>query len=311
MSGITLGDGWGVDWIAFTLPIRAGCTPYGVAAELGQQFGGLGAVVPGRYGYSCMSSVLGSGWVMWAPERPDQGVHCVLPASALERMAVSLKALDQVILWDRGHYTRIDLWLDSYTVPVSVVAAAVRDRQVVSHFRRAGMIQSLWSDGCTVSLGSRQSDSYVRIYDKRAEQLGKGLEVPDDVWTRCELESKGDRADAVMRAVMAGDSVPGIIQGVLDFRDRSQADQSNRCDQLSWWAEWLQGCKRVVIQVARQLRDMDQWRAWIERQAAQTLGCLLVADGGSLDWLVAIAKQGWQKAPAWKRDIVAHCTPAY
>lgn len=304
MSGIELANGRCLDWLEGTIPVK-GCKPSERAAELAQQFGGMTPLDNGRFGYSAGASVYSSGRIFWADDRPEMGVHFSLPSSALERSNGDWQAWCAVVWWDRGEFTRCDLALDQCETPIAVVAEAVRSRQVVSHFQQANRLDNLWGDGSTIYLGSPASDTRVRIYDKRAEMIARGEECPHETLVRCEVQWRRKRANQVMRELVAGADVAGLVRGVVDFRDLAAAKQSNRAEITDWWERWMSGAAAVKLAIQKRKSDLDAMRAWVKRQVAATLGVLLQADKGNPYWLLDEAQRGWERAPGWKRQLVS------
>ena len=106
--------------------------------------------------------------------------------------------------WRRkGHFGRIDVAMDdrSGVIDIERIYASVVAGNCVSHFRKSRLIAGLdlgsgVETGKTICMGSRQSDTYLRIYDKAAEQRAKEKPV-EGTWVRWEMEWKDERADAV------------------------------------------------------------------------------------------------------------------
>ena len=117
-----------------------------------------------------------------------------------------------------GHFGRIDVALDDRNgvIDVDRIYAAVKAGHCVSHFRQSRLISGLdlgsgLDTGKTLCMGSRQSDTYLRIYDKAAEQRAKEKPV-EGTWIRWEMEWKAERADAVGMALSGLDqeSIPEV-----------------------------------------------------------------------------------------------------
>lgn len=304
MSGVQVGPGQYLDWLEGTAKPCEGQKPSDLASEVAEQFGGM-QIQPGRRGwYSSWGVVLGSGYISWDDTYPERGVHLCLPATALARLTFDWLGLAQCFLMWSGKWTRCDLAQDTNETDVPTVRAAVQSRNVVSHFRKAHRTDDLWGEGSTVTLGQRGSDSYVRIYDKRAERLAAGEACEVAIWTRCEVELRRDRANAAVLSLLAGENMAGIIRGVVDFRDRSQDENSAKCPQLDWWQRWLSGVTVVKLAAEKVKSDLDKMRRWVEKQVKVTLGVLLAQDGGDMGWIETVCKQGWAQAPRWKRDLV-------
>lgn len=102
----------------------------------------------------------------------------------------------------------------------------------------------------TVEFGSRQSRSFCRIYDKKAEQMQrhyndekefKRLEaIPH--WVRLEVEFKDENAIKIVNAFIDQSFFPhffaGYINNMLRFVDRDDSNVS-RCTVQKWWQEFI------------------------------------------------------------------------
>ncbi len=110
----------------------------------------------------------------------------------------------------KGHGTRVDVALDDRTghATVSHVIAAADAGQAVMRWRtydakrRCSYKGQDDIQGEMVTFGSRQSETYLRVYDKRMEAAGKG-ETVEGPWVRWELEFKKDRAQLMCGSVCA------------------------------------------------------------------------------------------------------------
>lgn len=103
--------------------------------------------------------------------------------------------------------------------------------------------------GMTVYVGVRNSDFYIRFYDKLAEQIQQRKEIPEGCtsWTRCELELKGSAAMSALNAFLdySPEEYAEYMRGVLNDHCRFISHTSSnisRCPVKRWWREFLQGC---------------------------------------------------------------------
>ena len=144
------------------------------------------------------------------------------------------------VLERKGHFGRIDVAMDdrSGVIDIERIYASVVAGNCVSHFRKSQLVAGLdlgsgVQTGQTICLGSRQSDTYLRIYDKAAEQRAKEKPV-EGTWVRWEMEWKDERADAVGLALSVLDHerfqkyLVGVFRTAVDFRDCTRADDPER-----------------------------------------------------------------------------------
>ena len=102
----------------------------------------------------------------------------------------------------------------------------------------------------TVEFGSRQSRSFCRIYDKRAEQMQKHYNDKAEFsrlekmkhWVRLEVEFKEENALKIINAYIEQKHFPhffaSYINGMLRFVKRDDSNIS-RCSVCDWWARFI------------------------------------------------------------------------
>jgi phage replication initiation protein len=196
-----------IDWLAFTLPkaevadvitliggdwfqSETGFRGYPVAQLMTEGKTGVGK--------------LGTG----APRNPKE-VHVDLSAGIVSQWdETKLKAVLAWIFAQKGHVTRIDVALDDReaSVAVETVRLAVEAGQVVSRSKQFKVIQASnhrqgVRTGETLYFGSRESQTMLRVYDKRLELQSRGREDAGLYGVRWEMEFKQDRAQACAKAL--------------------------------------------------------------------------------------------------------------
>lgn len=107
--------------------------------------------------------------------------------------------------------------------------------------------------GRTIYFGSRKSGSYIRIYDKAAEQGVTGH------WIRVEFEFKQETAMRILNAMcITGDGFPSYFAEVANHYLRFiEIDDSNRsrCSISAFWAEFLGTFKKATLAVGKHKRQ--------------------------------------------------------
>jgi len=266
----------------------------------------FGEIVPldrGFRGYANSGVILGTGRVAWDYNRPDMGVHVVLPSSALgelSRTVGDMQGLGAFLLSVGFKVGRFDVAIDDRDgyLDLDRIRQAVDDRCYTSRWRRYQERRSRVGDGpfaVTLEFGSRTSESFLRIYDKAAEQSQKGVEGLEGVhWLRVELELKGRRAHAAFEKWVAEGFgfVPGLIRSYLEFKVSGQAEQRTRWPIASWWARFLGYAGKLRLSLPSPVRTLETVRAWVEHQVAPSLALLVRAEGGAVDWLYLLLQKG-------------------
>jgi DNA relaxase NicK len=253
-------------------------------------------------------ALLGTG----AAGRPTE-VHADVPASFLASWGYArLQALAQWVR-DRGHLTRVDLAFDDRlgVVTVATVRAACERGQAITHFRLLSRIDTVSLErrgdrqGDTLTIGSRQSQTFLRIYDKALEQKRKGKDI-DGPWVRWELELKEERADKAGQALASLEEeafrrfMVGVLRAAIEFKDTNwEADPMvrHRAAPLPWWialTEGFQQCRLTVQPVVRTLEDVKQW---VNAALAPMLAVMVCAPSAGEQWLREVIAAGSER---WK-----------
>lgn len=188
------------------------------------------------------------------------------------------------------HVTRLDLAFDDKDglLDLPEMKQKLDKGEFIAKARRWDCHTSGDSDGAgsgmTLNIGRRVSEMMIRCYDKFAEQSAKGQQPLDcQQWTRVELESKGDNAQALAMALAdvgasdAGRVAIGVLRNYLTFRDRSDDSNKSRWPVSQWWENFLCFCERFRLAVARKQPTLSQKEAWVRGQVSATLALLYKA----------------------------------
>jgi hypothetical protein len=154
---------------------------------------------------------------MVSTSRADMGTAFVATSQNLRRLAETYNnpsVLSSLIHagFDRCRCSRIDLCIDIYDAGASAhdVARNALEGLTEQTARKVTVVQSAKGDGgCTTYFGSRQSQKFVRVYDKDAESHGERS------CTRLECEMHGRTAAEVWQRLAAGakTSQIGVMAG--------------------------------------------------------------------------------------------------
>jgi DNA relaxase NicK len=211
---------------------------------------------------------------------------------------------------NKGHFGRIDVALDDRhgVIDVDQIYAAVVAGHCVSHFRQSRLIAGLdlgsgLDTGKTLCMGSRQSDTYLRIYDKAAEQRAKE-KVVEGTWIRWEMEWKAERADAVGMALSGLDQdqfqkyIVGVFRSALDFRDCTRADDPKDryyAPLLDWWKVLTEGMARARLVIATSVKKIEDVKRWAAKSLSPMLGLLCAHPEAGERWLVNTIVEGVER----------------
>jgi phage replication initiation protein len=300
-----------IDWLAFTLPS-------GSARDTLQMLGGDWTKSDtGFRGYPASWISAGAGRGVGklgtrAPRAPLE-VHVDLSAGIVAPWpAGKVRTVLQWIVKQEGHLTRLDCALDDRAslVPLSTIREAIQAGQCVT---RADRMQSISSrsihtdtpSGETLYLGSPQSQTLLRVYDKRLESQAKQREDWQDYGIRWELELKKDRAQVcgqVLSYLEEADWLEfmvGVLRGYVDFRDttRDKEDEFRyRAPLLDWWLLLTDGFKKGRLVVEKEAQTLPKVKRWVSQSVAPMLAVICAADPDGHAWLeqqIVAGKHRW------------------
>lgn len=142
--------------------------------------------------------------VMWNIDRPEMGYHVIITGTAIrnicEHMELDQKALVESVVNAGASITRLDLAKDlkGHNLSLDEIYQEMEAGKRTGTARKIAQIHSN-NGGNTIYVGSRQSEKFIRIYDKNAEQGRTG-----ELWYRFELEAKGQVARTLVHILLDG-----------------------------------------------------------------------------------------------------------
>ncbi len=168
-----------------------------------------------RNGYT-RSTMDGCGVVVqWNPDYPSMGHHCIFSGSSLRNLFTSTSiqpgSLLRAIVDAGGNISRLDLAKDLTEEPFDYEAVyqSIKQGTAGGNTRTFSKLES-GENGYTIYMGSRQSERFARLYNKAAQS---GL--PDALWARFEIETKGMVARAVATSLVKSHDWSGTFDGIV------------------------------------------------------------------------------------------------
>jgi len=289
-----------IDWLSFTFPV--GATVEQVLSVLGSE--GWMLMPSGRFGYRGHYrrgnvSVLFDG-------SADMGVHVDISGKGCREIEGAAwfpgwqEWLGWLLEFEEVSVTRLDLAFDDHDLILSMdeIRQSLLDGRIVSRWKTGRYMQEVGIstggvESDTVYLGSRSSDTMLRLYDK-GKQLGT------ESFVRCELETKRKKAQQAARLVVErGMSVfAAVLSSLVDFKASEQKDVNrSRWQTASWWARFVGAVEKVRLSVAPAVRTVEEVYEWFCRQVAPSLAVIFTVFGGDLDALTGIINHGRSR---WK-----------
>lgn len=204
-----------------------------------------------------------------------------------------------------GKVTRLDIALDDmgaryFTVSdfnryldAGQYSSRIRYRKMtISH--KNGILS-----GETVNLGKRSSDFMLRVYNKQLEQNEKmscsGVPPIETLWVRWEMELKGTAACLACDEIISRKSLAAVFTGILASKLRLiELDnvRKSRCSTLKLWEEFLCDAEKISVYREPEAPTIDRACSWLKRQVAPTLAAVLLAFGGSADFIYDLLESG-------------------
>lgn len=231
----------------------------------------------GAMGYESAAVVLGTGRIFWSRRHPEMGVHVSLPSSAIGLSRWDSETLVIKLAMLGGKFKRIDFAFDDKVglLDMGLIGLAVRERSYVSRSKSCTHYEKHTAsgmDGETWAFGSRSSETYLRIYDKAAEQQQGGH------WIRVELELKDERANAAVGELLAfspdewSSKVASWLYAFVDFKLVDAADHNrSRWLTVDWWQDFLGQVRKSKIFTSIKIRSVQEVFDWVEKQVAPSM----------------------------------------
>lgn len=307
-----------IDWLSFTIT-ELSCVE-DVLSLLGYSREDFNEMPRGRYGYKSMLQLNGYPVSVLYDGNDDMGIHVDISGTAISEVIRSFKftlevatpfgpgyeidfdstfmreflsAIDRV-----GCITRMDLAVDdigAHYFTTEDVYSLWKENLIVTKFRKLRNVEETSSHGLktghTVYFGSRESEMYLRVYDKQLEQNKKLAHSDSPListpWVRWEMECKGSRSHAVVKQFLNGSDLGDIVVGVLSHYVRIiNSDNSNRsrCTVNEKWLDFLHGIRPLKLYVSQEDKTIDDKKCWVNKQVMPTIAAIIIADGGSLEF---------------------------
>jgi Replication initiation factor len=224
-----------------------------------------------------------------------------VPGKICQRMGGSnIYSLIRSIVFRGGRVSRIDINVDDCLRQLNfddINKCAIAGRY--TRFQCVGKIENIISSGLrvgfTFNFGSRQSDTFIRIYD--------ALPVHGVDATRFEIEYKGDNANAIAKEIAkcgndetATETLGGLLSGSIRFIKENRNHNTSRIQSESWWESFcdrLADARRVTPErIAAVLSNKLQW---IRNKCAKSLAIFKAYYGEHFrDEFEAVIKAGFR-----------------
>ncbi|MCL2522509.1 MAG: replication initiation factor domain-containing protein [Erysipelotrichales bacterium] len=156
------------------------------------------------------------------------------------------------------NFTKIDIAIDDFEgkhSDIEKIRKKLDKKDYTSCFRNPYKIMGNEAEGFTLYLGTRESTSMLRIYDKLKEQLKKGNLVNSHFWTRYEMSFMKEKANALAGLLYQANykdlkkiSLP-LLAEMLDIKEENNFDEEHKymISTVDWWKSFLEDSEKLKL----------------------------------------------------------------
>lgn len=200
---------------------------------------------------------------------------------------------------DSYKITRLDCAFDDHTgiLDIDVLRDDTDDHHYVSRSRTWKV--EYGSAGTTIYHGSPQSDMYIRIYDKAAEQ-----DLENIHWVRVELQMRDIIASGFVDGLMhqpVGIQFRGVLCNYLRYVTPSDDSNMSRWAMSDYWQTLIDGISRISCWTAQGVAyDVFHLSDYVINQAGNALDCYIKIFGVD-DLIRELGKRSIKRSPKYDR----------
>lgn len=213
---------------------------------------------------------------------------------------------------ENGHISRFDIAIDDIGenyYSVDEIAEYYKQKRIRTKFKKYLLMrpeENYKVIGNTVNFGSRESEIFLRIYDKALEQAQKNNDSPDK-WVRWEFELKGEKANQFVKRLIDGENFVALafslLNGYFNIIDITESNRS-RCPVNEKWKEFIQSADKFKFIINKTVVSIEQKLEYLERQVSRSLAMVLMSLGGDMDYLTGLLQVGMEKLTIGDFEII-------
>ena len=316
-----------VDWVSFTFPIDY--TVDDAIRFCGFNFEDIVMLKGGASGYTRKCKHVNYNIWFLFDGNVNMGVHVDCSGSAVQYLITSVLTCVDTPFGD-GHlvddfakselvnffikmtnvvkFTRIDLAIDDMTgkyYSLQELHEIGEDRNYIALFKQwREVFTKDTSDGhClgyTIYMGSRDSDTFIRVYDKKLEQEHKNISVLYSSWVRWEMEIKHNNADILAKKICDYIEIKELVFDLLNryirVIDLASNSRKCRCKNTEKWDSFIGAVHRIRLK--RNDADIDiieRKRKWLHDAVSKSLSMCIASDGGDTGLIYDMLEYGRKK----------------
>lgn len=298
-----------IDWIAFTH--KSNNVSKVVNDLLGKDSREFHKLDYGKLGYR--ERITSEGIEVLSKGAKEMGTHVILSGQACRFFENGNNLLELIfkINSNEAKITRIDLALDLKNLnydPLEKIIEHVEKGLVVSKWRSNTILVKRETNtakkiGRTVNFGSRKSEVFLRVYDKKQQS-----KTDDDNYTRIELEIKGERAEVLQKKINkenAGSILSEILNNYIRFVEQGTCKNKSRWKTSNWWTEIINETKKMQLSKQAEIKDIDEVKFYVMKQASANIATILEFEGEGSEFLNELIETGTKKMKNKHYRIIA------
>lgn len=335
-----------MDWLGFT--IFNVNSPLEVIELLGYKEEDFTQLPKGGMGYKSILQLNGYTLQILYDGKEDMGIHVNISGSSIVEVVKTFMETRKINTVFGEAYDTFDTALVTFLKEISACARFTRVDLAVddlgANFYKLDELKTIlekndekykivskfrnWQEICkreltgkktgqTIYMGSRKSETFLRVYDKRLEQMNKGSEDLGIDWIRWELELKKERAEETVNMIIERGEIGTIFTGVLNnyVRIVENTDSNvSRCPVSSLWEKFVSTVEKIRLYVAQAEKTLEEKENWFKYQVAPTLAGIIVSKMGDMgivydyftDYLTRMSKDMRNICdrynPTWRED---------
>jgi hypothetical protein len=160
--------------------------------------------------------------------------------------------------------------------------------------------------GRTIEFGTRQSDTFARLYDKKAERAAKNMNPADELgfdpesWVRFEIVARRKVARRLQELIFWEDwtTIQEMVLGLLNLReDKGDDSNKSRWETSSRWTDFVSATVARTLGLPSVYKSVERFIRWIESAVAPGLSAILDGNGQAGQWLadaISVARGRWR-----------------
>lgn len=240
--------------------------------------------------------------------------HIILSGKGVRAYEVKQPAenLIKMLTHEDVGFTRIDLAYDikDGTIKFTELLQYLNNNSIVTRFKKYKYIveKEINEDGQqtlgeSIYFGSRNSNIFIRIYDK-----AKQLELAGE-WIRIEIVYKDDHANALALYIAQGKKNLGqlfseTLNNYLRFVEPTNDSNKRRWKTAEFWTKILESSKRLKLSFKGTEVDPAKTEDWFKTKVAPSLAFLNIIWGGDMQKVESIVTGAEEYMPDKYKKIL-------